>query len=67
MMKLVAVNYQKRRLDFFKEQLAAAQRKLEWAVKRDYPWIVIEEKADTVSFYKWAVQMAEKDGDTDGS
>ena len=66
-MKLVAVNYKKRRLEFFKEQLAAAQRKLEWAVKRDYPWTVIEEKADTVSFYKWAVQMAEMDGDTDGS
>lgn len=66
-MKLVAVNYQKCRLEFFREQLAAAQRELEWAVKRDYPLFVIEEKADTVSFYKWAVQMAEKDGDTDGS
>lgn len=60
-MKLVAVNYQKRRLQFFKEQLASAQRKLDWAVKRDYPWDRLEDKGEIVSFYEWAAQMAEKE------
>lgn len=59
-MKLVAVNYQQRRLQFFKEQLASAQRKLDFAVKRDYPWDRLEDKGEIVSFYEWAVMMAEE-------
>lgn len=60
-MKLVAVNYQQRRLQFFKEQLASAQRKLDFAIKRDYSWDRLEDKGEIVSFYEWAVQMAEKE------
>jgi hypothetical protein len=34
-MKLIAVNYQQRRLEFFKEQLASARRKLDWAISHE--------------------------------
>lgn len=67
MMKLVAVNYQQRRLQFFKERLAAAQRRLKWAVDHDRNYIELEDDGEIVSFYEWAVQMAEKEGETNGS
>lgn len=60
-MKLASVNYQRRRFQFFEEQFASAQRKLDWAVKRDYPWDRLEDKGEIVSFYEWAVRMAEKE------
>lgn len=60
-MKLVAVNYQQRRLHFFKEQLAAAKRRLKWAVDHDRNFIELEDDGEIVSFYEWAVQAAEKE------
>lgn len=60
-MKLVAVNYQQRRLHFFKKQLAAAKRRLKWAVDHDRNFIELEDDGEIVSFYEWAVQVAEKE------
>lgn len=60
-MKLVAVSYEQHRLDYFRQQLAAAKRRLKWAVDHDRNWIELEDDGDIVSFFEWAVQMAEKD------
>jgi len=60
-MKLVAVSYQQCRLQFFKDQLAAAKRRLKWAVDHDRNFIELEDDGEIVSFYEWAVQMAEKE------
>lgn len=61
MMKLVAVSYEQHRLDYFRQQLAAAKRRLKWAVDHDRNWMELEDDGDIVSFYEWAVQMAEKE------
>lgn len=58
--KLVAVTYPESRLEFFKEQLAAAQRRLDWSLKHRNDWYDHSEKGEVVSFYEWAVQMAEQ-------
>ena len=58
--KLVTVTYQESRLEFFKEQLAAAQRRLDWSLKHRNDWYDHSEKGEVVSFYEWAVQMAEQ-------
>lgn len=60
-MHLIKVSYEQCRLDFFKEQLASAQRKLDWAVKHNPDCYAIAEKGDAVAFYMWAVEMAEKE------
>lgn len=60
-MKLIAVNYQKRRLEYFKQQFAAAQRRLKWAVDHDRNFVELEDDGEIVSFYEWAVKMAEKE------
>ena len=59
-MQLKVVEYPERRLDFFKEQLAAAHRRLDWSMKHNPNWDDHAEKGEVVSFYEWAVQMAEK-------
>ena len=59
-MKLIAVTYQESRLNFFKEQLAAAQRRLDWSIKHREDWNNHAEKGEVVAFYEWAVQMAEE-------
>lgn len=60
-MKLVPASYQERRLEFFKEQLASARRKLDWAISHESQWDRLEDKGEIVSFYEWAVKMAEKE------
>lgn len=59
-MKLIAIEYPERRLNFFKEQLAAAHRRLDWSMKHNPDWNDHAERGEVVSFYEWAVQMAEK-------
>ncbi len=58
--KIVVVTYPEVRLNFFKEQLAAAQRRLDWSIKHRSDWYDHAEKGEVVSFYEWAVQMAEQ-------
>lgn len=59
-MRLIAIDYQQRRLDFFKAQLKSAKRKLAYSIKHNPDWYDNEEKAEAVSFYEWAVKMAEE-------
>ena len=65
-MKLVAVSFKQCRLEFFKEQLDSAKRKLDWAAKHNPDCYAIAEKADIYNFYEWAVEMAEKEVTEDG-
>ena len=58
-MQLIAIEYPERRLNFFKEQLAAAHRRLDWSMKHNPDWNDHAEKGEVVSFYEWAVQMSE--------
>ena len=58
--ELVAIEYPERRLEFFKEQLAAANRRLYWSIKYNSDCYDQAEKGEVVSFYEWAVQMAEQ-------
>jgi hypothetical protein len=58
-MKLVKVSFAQCRLEFFKEQLASAKRKRDWAVQHNPDCYAIAEKADIYNFYEWAVKMAE--------
>lgn len=60
-MRLIVVGYPERRLNFFKEQLAAAHRRLNWSMNHNPDWNDHAEKGEVVSFYEWAVQMAEKE------
>ena len=60
-MKLVSVSYEQSRLEFFREQLAAANRRLDWSMKHNPNWYDQAEKGEVVSFYEWAVEMAEKE------
>ena len=59
--KLVSVSYKQNRLEFFREQLAAANRRLGWSMKHNPDWYDQAEKGEVVSFYEWAVEMAEKE------
>ena len=60
-MKLVSVSYKQSRLNFFREQLAAANRRLDWPIRHNPDWYDQPEKGEVVSFYEWAVKMAEKE------
>ena len=62
-MKLVSVSYAQSRLNFFREQLAAANRRLDWSMKHNPDWYDHSEKGEVVSYYEWAVRMAEKEVD----
>lgn len=59
--KLVSVSYEQSRLEFFRDQLAAANRRLDWSMKHNPNWYDQAEKGEVVSFYEWAVEMAEKE------
>ena len=59
-MRLVSASYEQSRLEFFREQLAAANRRLDWSMKHNSDWYDHSEKGEVVSFYEWAVKMAEK-------
>lgn len=58
---MVAVNYQQRRLEYFKDQLAAAKRRLKWGIDHNRNWMELEDNGEIVSYYEWAAQMAEQD------
>ena len=60
-MKLVPVSYKQSRLEFFRDQLAAANRRLDWSMRHNPYWHDQTEKGEVVSFYEWAVEMAEKE------
>nr|DAP15381.1 MAG TPA: hypothetical protein [Caudoviricetes sp.] len=60
-MKLVPKTYQEHRRDYFSEQLSAAKRRLKWAADHNRNWMEIEDDADIVTFYEWAVMMAERE------
>ena len=62
-MKLVSVSYAQSRLNFFREQLAAANRRLDWSMRHNPDWYDQAEKGEVVSYYEWAVKMAEKEMD----
>ena len=62
-MKLVSVSYAQSRLDFFREQLAAANRRLDWSMRHNPDCYDQAEKGEVVSYYEWAVKMAEKEVD----
>ena len=66
-MKLVSVSYEQSRLNFFREQLAAANRRLAWSIRHNPDWYDQPEKGEVVSFYEWAVKMAEKEVENNGS
>ena len=40
---------------------AAANRRLDWSIRRNPDWYDQPEKGEVVSFYEWAVKMAEKE------
>ena len=61
LMKLVSVSHEQSRLNFFRDQLAAANRKLDWSMKHNPDRYDHSEKGEVVSFYEWAVKMAEKE------
>ena len=66
-MKLVSSSYVQSRLNFFRDQLAAANRRLDWSMKHNHDWYDQAEKGEVVSFYEWAVNMAEKEVNDNGS
>ena len=66
-MQLIKVTHAECRLEFFKKQLDKATRSMNYHVERKHhPWICAE-KGEIVSFYEWAVQMAEKEVAKDGN
>ena len=65
--KIVKVNHQQSRLDFFKKQLDKATRSMNYHVERKHHPYICAEKGEIVSFYEWAVGMAEKEVAKDGN
>ena len=65
--KIVKVNHQQSRLDFFKKQLDKATRSMNYHVERKHHPYICAEKGEIVSFYEWAVAMAEKEVAKDGN
>ena len=66
-MKRVSSSEVQSRLNFFRDQLAAANRRLDWSMKHNPDWYDQAEKGEVVSFYEWAVNMAEKEVNDNGS
>ena len=66
-LKLVKVTYQQSRLEFFKKQLDKATRSMNYHVKRKHHPYICAEMGEIVSFYEWAVAMAEKEVAKDGN
>lgn len=65
-MQLIKVTHQQRRLEFFKKQLDKATRSMNYHVERKHHPYICAEKGEIVSFYEWAVGMAEKEVAEDG-
>lgn len=60
-MKMIRVTHQQCRLEYFKKRLKTAERSMNYAVKHNYHHDICSEKGEIVSFYEWAVEMAEKE------
>lgn len=65
-MKMIRVTNQQCRLEFFKKQLDKVTRSMNYHVKRKHHPYICAEKGEIVSFYEWAVEMAEKEVAKDG-
>lgn len=59
--KLIKVTHQQSRLEYFKKRLKSAERSMNYAVKHNYHHDICSEKGEIVSFYAWAVEMAERE------
>lgn len=58
--KLIAVTHEQMQLDFFRDRLKAAKRRLDWSMRHKSDWNDHAEKGAVVSYYVWAVEQAEK-------
>ena len=68
--EIIAINYEQRRLEYFKQQKAAAERKLKYWISRkkhrnsSHEWLPIEEKCsecgDLINFYANAIAVFER-------
>ena len=65
--KMIRVTHQQSRLEFFKKQLKTATRSMNYHVERKHHHDICAEKGEIVSFYEWAVEMAEKEVAKDGN
>lgn len=57
--KLKVVSYEESRLKFFREQLTAANKRLDYAVRNRYPETVCADRGDAVSFYNDIIKILE--------
>ena len=63
--EIIAINYEQRRIEYFKQQKAAAERKLQYWMRRkkhvrnSHEWLPIDEKCsecgDLINFYANAI------------
>lgn len=58
-MKLKSVSYAEARLEFFREQLAHAERVLTWWTNNSADWNICSQKGAIVSYYEDIVKMLE--------
>ena len=58
---LKIITYEQSRLDFFKTELAIAERRLEWAVKNGLDCETCAERGEIVSFHEDIVKMLEEE------
>lgn len=56
-MKLKVQSYEEARIEFFRGQLAAANKRLDYAVRNHYPETVCADRGDAVSFYSDIIKM----------
>lgn len=57
------ITYEQSRLAYFKAQLAKAERRLNWAVKKGRDCETCAERGEAVSFYEDIVKMLEEEND----
>lgn len=55
----VSVTAEESRLKFFREQLTAANKRLDYAVRNRYPETVCADRGDAVSFYNDIIKILE--------
>ena len=61
--KLKAISYEESRLEFFREQLRAANKRLDYAVRNHYPETVCADRGDAVSFYSDIIKILKEKND----
>ena len=59
-MTLKTISYEEARLEFFREQLARAERSLAWWVSHNQNWENCAEKGEIVSYYRDVVEILEE-------